>query len=97
METSDEDLDDRDVEDVAHHRYDHMHGMERHKIGTRQGSSLIIQGPVKSRDVKKMDKFMKAMYPEESSKEFDHTPHSLFVEMDELMENEWKEQVLEHI
>ena len=62
METSDEDLEGRDLEDVAHHRYDHMHGMERHKIGTRQGSSLLFQGPFKSRDGKKMDKFMVTLY-----------------------------------
>ena len=35
---------------------------------------------------------MAALYPDQEAKDLDHTPHSLFVEMDELINQEWVEQ-----
>ena len=86
MDDSIEDIDARDLEDLSHHRFDHMHGYERHKISSRRGSSLQISAA--QRGGRKMEKIFEAM-----KVEVDHTPHSLFVEMDELINNEWVEQV----
>lgn len=93
MEDDDEDLDMRDYEDLSHNRFDHLHAYERHKISSRKGSAnFSIHGPTSVKDRKKMDKFMETLFPDEAAKEIDHTPHALFVEMDELINNEWVEQ-----
>jgi hypothetical protein len=62
-----------------------MAGIERHKIEPRRkkSSHTTISGPAKNQ------KLMEVMFPE---KTFDHTPHSVFVEMDELIDNSWVEQ-----
>jgi solute carrier family 4 anion exchanger 2 len=84
----------RDLEDLSHHRFDEMPGYARHMISSRRNTMLNINGPAKSGDDKK--KFMAAMYggdsDEEELKEYDHTPHDLVVEMDELINDEWVEQ-----
>jgi len=87
-DSSDEDLDGRDREDLYHQRFDHMAGIERHKIEPRRkkSSHTIISGPAKAKDQQKL---MEVMFPEKS---FDHTPHNVFVEMDELIDNSWVEQ-----
>ena len=62
-----------------------MAGIERHKIEPRRkkSSHTTISGPAKNQ------KLMEVMFPEKS---FDHTPHNVFVEMDELIDNSWVEQ-----
>ena len=65
-----------------------MAGIERHKIEPRRkkSSHTTISGPAKAKDQQKL---MEVMFPEKS---FDHTPHNVFVEMDELIDNSWVEQ-----
>jgi len=93
-ESSDENLDRRDLEDTYHRRFDHMSAIERHKIPKRKGSRqyVSISGPTKfGAD---QEKFMDAMYPDEAAKDhiiLDHTPHPIFVEMDELHDTVWVE------
>ena len=68
-----------------------MSGIERHKIPKRKASNHQISISKTTKFGAGNEKFMEAMYPEEAAKEFDHTPHPIFVEMDELHDNVWVE------
>ena len=41
---TDEDLEDRDLEDITHNRYDQVPGVARHKIQKTKSSNLFISG-----------------------------------------------------
>ena len=84
-------LEKKDLEDMTHRRFDHLHGLSRHKINKKSSSSnlLTIQQSTKSQEKQKA--FINSMYGEEIVKRVDHSPHNLFVEMDELIGNEWVE------
>lgn len=87
-------LHNRDIEDMAHHRMDYLHGMSRHKISSKRNSSTVfsIRGATGGgEEDEKKNKLMETMYGD-TIKEFDHSPHDLFVEMDELLDYEWVEQ-----
>lgn len=86
MEEDDENLRDPDMEDVAVHRYEKAAGMGRHKI-TRE-KTMMMEDSVQ--DFGRHERAMKAGYG--FQRELDHTPHNLFVEMDELESNEWVEK-----
>ena len=68
-----------------------MSAIERHMIPKRKASSnrISISKTKTAKFGADHEKFMEAMYPEEAAKAFDHTPHPIFVEMDELHDNEW--------
>ena len=74
---------------MTHHRYDQVPGVARHKIAKAKSSNLFISGSNKSRETK--DLLTSSIYHAEGMK-VDHTPHDLFVEMDELIDQEWVEQ-----
>ena len=82
---NDEELEGRDLEDMTHHRYDQVPGVARHKIAKAKSSNLFISGSNKSRETKDI---LTSAY----DMKVDHTPHDLFVEMDELIDQEWVEQ-----
>ena len=81
-------LEKKDLEDMTHRRFDHLHGLSRHKINKKSSTNLLtIQRSTKSEEKQKA--FITSMYAED--KRVDHNPHNLFVEMDELIGNEWVE------
>ena len=83
-------LEKKDLEDMTHRRFDHLHGLSRHKINKKSSANLLtIQRSTKSNEKQKA--FINSMYSEEVTKRVDHSPHNLFVEMDELIGNEWVE------
>jgi len=87
QDQDEENLRDFDKEDMGVHRFEKAHGMSRHKITRAQ--TLVMEDSVQ--DFGKHEKAMRsAGYG--FQKNLDHTPHNLFVEMDELENNEWVEK-----
>ncbi len=86
----------RDMDDMASHRVEHMHAISRHKIhrGSAASGMFQIAGTQGGMEpgTKEMDKMIEALYGTQVSKVFDHSPHDLFVELDELKGEEWVEQ-----
>ena len=81
-------LEKKDLEDMTHRRFDHLHGLSRPKINKKSSTNLLtIQLSNKSEEKQKA--FITSMYDQD--KRIDHNPHNLFVEMDELIGNEWVE------
>ncbi|XP_052235491.1 anion exchange protein 2-like isoform X2 [Dreissena polymorpha] len=80
-----------DLDDMASHRMDDLQGIRKHKIGRKKhktsGSIKVYGG--------KSDKPRRKYH--QPKKKFDHTPHEVFVELDELFvqdnhEIEWREK-----
>ncbi|XP_045178660.2 anion exchange protein 2-like isoform X2 [Mercenaria mercenaria] len=80
-----------DLDEMASHRMDNLQGFHKHKIGRKKHktlTSVIYAG--------KSDK-SKRKYFKPEVKKYDHTPHEVFVELDELnvvddYEVEWREK-----
>ncbi|XP_060562813.1 anion exchange protein 2-like isoform X2 [Ruditapes philippinarum] len=81
-----------DLDEMASHRMENLQGYHKHKIGRKKKhktlSSVIYVG--------KSDK-SKRKYFKPEVKKYDHTPHEVFVELDELNvvddhEVEWREK-----
>ncbi|XP_071942745.1 band 3 anion transport protein-like isoform X2 [Antedon mediterranea] len=75
-----------DLEDMATHRFEDT-GKRRHKVQRRRRSSIIHGGTGSYKKSKTKDKYNK----------YDHKPHEVFVELDELHrgddnEMQWKEK-----
>ncbi|XP_022102760.1 band 3 anion transport protein-like isoform X2 [Acanthaster planci] len=82
-------LKEADLDDIAIHRLADVPGVHRHRV-TRKVSSLIHIG---QRSTEVLDQMAKTG----GKKEFDHRPHEVFVELDELYKVEghdmqWKEK-----
>ena len=75
-------LERKDLEDITHHRFDQMQGMSRHKINKKSSSNLINYQTARAQEDQKL--LLTSMY-EDKSKSVDHSPHNVFVEMDELI------------
>ncbi|XP_040568533.1 band 3 anion transport protein isoform X2 [Lepeophtheirus salmonis] len=87
---SDEDLQLRDVENLASHRNDDLKALHRHKI--KKDPSKISMYRVHRKEITEgtENKLIQKVYGI-PKKEFDHSPHDLFVEMDVLQEDQWVE------
>ena len=86
-------LEKKDLDDMTHHRFDHMQGLERHKIKKKSSSNLMTIGKTlttgKAHEPHRV--MLDSMY-EDQSKVVDHSPHNVFVELDELIGDQWVEQ-----
>lgn len=78
-----------DLDDLASHRFENQRGIRRHKIQAKSSvSSFIHLSRKEGVDVKSLP-FVKKLY--------DHQPHEIFVELDELVQGpshqdlEWRE------
>ncbi len=101
-------LENKDIEEMTYHRLDHLPGMSRHRIRSAKRKSstdklpstyVSIRRSSHTQDTleKKKDKeehkvMMDSIYGVPTIKSVDHSPHNVFVEMDELIDNEWIEQ-----
>ncbi|KAL4216954.1 Anion exchange protein 3 [Mactra antiquata] len=80
-----------DLDDMASHRMDNLEGFHHHKIGRskkHKPSKMVYEG----KSAKPRRKYFKPQV-----KTFDHSPHEVFVELDELYtldnyEVEWREK-----
>ncbi|XP_076327328.1 band 3 anion transport protein-like [Tachypleus tridentatus] len=77
-----------DLEEIASHRFDNPRGLRRHKIQARESVSSLVHLSRKDGLTNKSLSFVKKFY--------NHKPHEVFVQLDELMQNdeqelEWKE------
>ncbi|XP_052813602.1 anion exchange protein 2-like isoform X2 [Mya arenaria] len=82
-----------DLEEMASHRMDDLQGIRKHKIGHRKhkGSSTKVYHGKGDKPRRKYMTFS------QKKKTFDHSPHEVFVELDELYsqdghEIEWREK-----
>lgn len=84
----------RDVEDMNFHRMDYNRGLSRHLIQKKTSEASMFQvGQTEDEEKSdKMNKMLQRMYSVTKMKEWDHSPHDLFVEMDELEGDMWVEQ-----
>ncbi|XP_055870394.1 anion exchange protein 2-like isoform X2 [Biomphalaria glabrata] len=76
-----------DLDEMASHRFEDQRGIRRHKIARSKGALHSIVHIGKSHHVKKS----------KTVKKFDHSPHEVFVELDELHAGtedtwEWREK-----
>ena len=82
-------LQEADLEEIAGHRFEKIKGGAVSKISHKKRSMIKIG----REDVEMVGKDMKMMsrlgYGFKS--ELDHTPHTLFIKMDELKSEEWEE------
>ncbi|XP_022124863.2 anion exchange protein 2 isoform X1 [Pieris rapae] len=87
---TEESLPQADQDDLRSHRSDDPRALRRHKIKTR-GSTVHVSRKDGG------DKIMQSLFTDNISKKLlDHSPHSVFVQLDELLANEdgdseWKE------
>ncbi|XP_076088046.1 band 3 anion transport protein-like isoform X4 [Mytilus galloprovincialis] len=74
-----------DLDEMASHRLENLQGIRRHKINRKKRNAMasIVH-------IGKTDKGKKKFY-KEPKKKFDHSPHEVFVELDELYVGESKE------
>ncbi|XP_052080368.1 anion exchange protein 2-like isoform X2 [Mytilus californianus] len=74
-----------DLDEMASHRLENLQGIRRHKINRKKRNAMasIVH-------IGKADKAKKKFY-KEPRKKFDHSPHEVFVELDELYVGESKE------
>ncbi|CAC5412080.1 Anion exchange protein 3,Anion exchange protein 2,Band 3 anion transport protein,Electrogenic sodium bicarbonate cotransporter 4 [Mytilus coruscus] len=74
-----------DLDEMASHRLENLQGISRHKINRKKRNAMasIVH-------IGKADKAKKKFY-KEPRKKFDHSPHEVFVELDELYVGESKE------
>jgi len=91
-EDDDENLKEGDLEEMAGHRFEKSKGMTKHKISHGHHKPHMVRvGHEEAKDIGKDMKMMKSMgYGFRT--ELDHSPHELFVEMDELEGEEWVER-----
>ena len=86
-------LEKKDLDDMSHHRFDHMQGLERHKINKKSSANLMtIQKTLGTAKAKESHRIMLDSMYEDHGKSVDHSPHNVFVELDELVEDQWVEQ-----
>eukprot|EP00088_Acartia_fossae_P070689 TRINITY_DN953_c0_g1_i1.p1 TRINITY_DN953_c0_g1~~TRINITY_DN953_c0_g1_i1.p1 ORF type:complete len:1234 (+),score=432.98 TRINITY_DN953_c0_g1_i1:296-3997(+) len=87
VQDDEENLRDPDIEDIGVHRFEKAAGMARHKI--TKTNTMMMEDSVQ--DFGRQEKATRsAGYG--FQKDLDHTPHNLFVEMDELEQDEWVEK-----
>ncbi|KAK7789062.1 hypothetical protein R5R35_002562 [Gryllus longicercus] len=85
------DLQEHDLDDLASHRFDDAKGLRRYKIQAKSSSSSVIH--IGRKDGTEP---LQSVLPLQAYKKmFDHSPHEVFVQLDELQgegeEREWKE------
>jgi len=87
-----ENLKEGDIEEIAGHRFEKSKGMTKHKISHGHHKPHMVRvGANEAKDIGKDMKMMSSMgYGFRT--ELDHSPHELFVEMDELEGEEWVER-----
>ena len=87
-----ENLKEGDIEEIAGHRFEKSKGMTKHKISHGHHKPHMVRvGHNEANDIGKDMKMMSSMgYGFRT--ELDHSPHELFVEMDELEGEEWVER-----
>ena len=87
-----ENLKEGDIEEIAGHRFEKSKGMTKHKISHGHHKPHMVRvGHDEATEIGKDMKMMKSMgYGFRT--ELDHSPHELFVEMDELEGEEWVER-----
>ena len=86
-------LERKDLDDITHHRFDHLQGLSRHKINKKSSSANLMTihkdtGTAKALEHQRV--LLDSMYLD--AKVIDHSPHNVFVEMDELKGDQWVEQ-----
>lgn len=81
-----------DLDEMASHRLENLQGIRRHKINRKKRNAMasIVH-------IGKTDKDKKRKIYKEPRKKYDHSPHEVFVELDELYvgeskEYEWREK-----
>eukprot|EP00092_Neocalanus_flemingeri_P029142 GFUD01031630.1.p1 GENE.GFUD01031630.1~~GFUD01031630.1.p1 ORF type:complete len:1420 (+),score=451.00 GFUD01031630.1:163-4422(+) len=85
-----ENLMEGDIEEIAGHRFEKAKGQSKHKISHTK-PHMVRVGQSEIKDIGKDMKMMSSMgYGYRT--ELDHSPHELFVEMDELEAEEWVER-----
>jgi len=85
-----ENLKEGDIEEIAGHRFEKAKGISKHKI-SHPKPGMVRVGHSEIKDIGKDLKMMSSMgYGYKT--ELDHSPHELFVEMDELEGEEWVER-----
>jgi len=91
-EDDDENLKEGDLEEIAGHRFEKSKGMTKHKISHGHHKPHMVRvGQDEAKNIGKDMKMMKSMgYGFRT--ELDHSPHELFIEMDELEGEEWVER-----
>ncbi|XP_046401181.1 anion exchange protein 2 isoform X2 [Ischnura elegans] len=79
-----------DLDDLASHRFDDARGLRRHKIQSKSSTASFIHIGRKD-GIQPIQSIPLAS----ASKKYDHSPHEVFVQLDELLgvgeEREWKE------
>ncbi|XP_055612245.1 anion exchange protein 2 isoform X2 [Uranotaenia lowii] len=95
VQPEDATLQEADIDELTSHRSDDPRALRRHKVSTHsQGQSQ--GGPsVVTINRKEGDKLHQVLPPNKYKKMYDHSPHEVFVQLDELTgsgeEREWKE------
>jgi len=91
-EDDDENLKEGDLEEIAGHRFEKSKGLTKHKISHGHHKPHMVRvGADEAKNIGQDMKMMKSMgYGFRT--ELDHSPHELFVEMDELEGEEWVER-----
>ncbi|XP_023707501.1 band 3 anion transport protein isoform X2 [Cryptotermes secundus] len=83
-------LQEQDIDDLTSHRFDDAKGLRRYKIQSKSSSSVIHIGRKDG-----MEPLQTVLPIHTLKKMFDHRPHEVFVQLDELHgegeEREWKE------
>ncbi|XP_058831839.1 band 3 anion transport protein isoform X4 [Topomyia yanbarensis] len=85
-------LQEADIDELTSHRSDDPRALRRHKVSaqSQQGGSSVV-----NINRKEGDKLHQLIPPNKFKKMYDHSPHEVFVQLDELTgageEREWKE------
>ncbi|XP_072930978.1 band 3 anion transport protein isoform X2 [Epargyreus clarus] len=90
LPTTDEALAEADLDDLRSHRSDDPRGLRRHNIVKPKGSTVHVSRKDGS------DKVQNILSDPSLKKMYDHSPHAVFVQLDELLatedgDAEWKE------
>uniref|UniRef100_A0A2M4CSP5 Anion exchange protein n=1 Tax=Anopheles darlingi TaxID=43151 RepID=A0A2M4CSP5_ANODA len=91
VQPEDATLQEADIDELTSHRSDDPRALRRHKVSQAQGSSSVVNINRKEAGVPLAQLLPSTKY----KKLYDHSPHEVFVQLDELTgsgeEREWKE------
>ncbi|XP_049295924.1 band 3 anion transport protein isoform X8 [Anopheles funestus] len=89
VQPEDATLQEADIDELTSHRSDDPRALRRHKVSAQSGSSLVN---INRKDAPQLQHLLPSS---KYKKMYDHSPHEVFVQLDELTgsgeEREWKE------
>uniref|UniRef100_A0A8D8MPB3 Anion exchange protein n=1 Tax=Culex pipiens TaxID=7175 RepID=A0A8D8MPB3_CULPI len=93
VQPEDATLQEADIDELTSHRSDDPRALRRHKVSAQSASG--VSASVVSTNRKDNDKLDQLLSSSKCKKLYDHSPHEVFVQLDELTgtgeEREWKE------